>query len=119
MPDPVSGPLECLSCHRPLGGNLRRKVRQLMRYRALTLRLPSFGAESVQGPTSMRQLPDNASRTRRSQQGLGRGTHPGKLQTAKLLGFLANEEALIQTAHLAGWNRLRTGAGQVFAKTEA
>ena len=33
--------------------------------------------------------------------------------------FLANEEALIQTAHLAGWNRLRTGAGQVFAKTEA
>ena len=41
------------------------------------------------------------------------------LQTAKLLGFLSNEEAVIRAATLPRWDRLATGAGQVFSKHES
>ncbi len=40
------------------------------------------------------------------------------LQTARLLGFLANDEAIIRSAQLTGWRRLSTGAGQVFSRNE-
>lgn len=117
MPDPVSGPLELLDLPPMTGWESRADgdaIDAMPSLDAATAdfrkRVPPNGG--VDDETAQRIANEIWSRK-------GWGDLPIRvLQTAKLLGFLSNTEAAIHSAHIAGWDRLATGAGQVFSKTE-
>ena len=118
MPDPASGPLELLELPPTSGWELTAEGSAADAVPSIDAAIAEFRRRVGAGPDVDEAAAQRVANEIWSQQGWGE-VPIRVLQTAKLLGFLANEEALIQTAHLAGWNRLRTGAGQVFAKTEA
>lgn len=117
MPDPVSGPLELLDLPPTSGWELTAQGAAADAMPSIDTAIADFrrriGSDAGVDEAAAQRVANEIW----SQPGWG-NVPIRVLQTAKLLGFLANEEATIQTAHLDGWNRLRTGAGQVFAKAE-
>lgn len=117
VPDPVSGPLELLDLPPTSGWELTAEAPAADALPSIDQAVADFKsriepAGSVDDAAAQRVANEIWSRK-------GWSDLPIRiLQTAKLLGFLSNDEAIIRSAHLPGWDRLATGAGQVFSKEE-
>lgn len=118
MPDPVAGPLELLDLPPTADWELTADGVAA----DLTPSLDAATAE-FRKRVPVGQGIDEASAQRVANEiwsGQGWGGVPIRLlQTARLLGFLTNEEAAVQAAQIDGWDRLATGAGQVFSRTDS
>lgn len=117
IPEPVSGPLELLDLPPTAGWELTAEAPAADALPSIEAAVADFRsrvdpAGGVDEAAAQRVANEIWSRK-------GWSDLPIRiLQTAKLLGFLANDTATIRSAHLPGWDRLATGAGQVFSKEE-
>lgn len=115
IPEPVTGPLELMDLPPSAGWQVTGEgvaSDALVDVEAAVADFASRAGEPGSIPDDQAQRIANEIWSRTGWGGLSVRV----LHTASRLGFLSNEEAAIKAATGDGWQRLATGAGQVFAR---